>query len=236
MEAMSQAHAALVAQVETLQAALAAERDKHDEEAYNLMSDAVETLQASIDNLKAERERLYAAIRGDGGFEAQVAALRAALTGLAHEMRGMATAAAMAQPDSVLAGVITRWAHTLDAVLAQAQGDATPAVFDFRAHLQRQREFSERTFGPGTRTQGIIDHITKELREIEADETDISEWIDVTILALDGAWRAGYAPEAIIAALVAKQAKNEARAWPDWRTVPEGKAIEHVRGEAQGQP
>lgn len=101
--------------------------------------------------------------------------------------------------------------------------------FDMLAHLQRQREFSERTFGPGARTQGVIAHIRKELLEIEADPTDISEWIDVAILALDGAWRAGYAPQQIIDALVAKQNKNEARHWPDWRTQPSDGPIEHVK-------
>lgn len=102
-------------------------------------------------------------------------------------------------------------------------------VFDMLAHLQRQREWSEKTFGPGTRILGVIDHIRKELREIEADPSDITEWIDVVILALDGAWRAGYQPQQIIDALVTKQAKNEARDWPDWRTMPTDKAIEHDR-------
>ncbi|ONE22474.1 hypothetical protein AQ946_23595 [Burkholderia pseudomallei] len=97
------------------------------------------------------------------------------------------------------------------------------------AHLQRQREFSERTFGPGARAAGICDHIRKELKEIEANPSDLTEWIDVVILALDGAWRAGGSPQQIIDALVAKQAKNESRIWPDWRTVPSDKAIEHVR-------
>lgn len=102
--------------------------------------------------------------------------------------------------------------------------------FKFIEHLQRQRDWSEKTFGPGTRTQGVIDHIRKELREIEADPADVSEWIDVVILALDGAWRAGYQPDQIINALIDKQEKNEGRAWPDWRTQPADKAIEHVRG------
>ena len=101
--------------------------------------------------------------------------------------------------------------------------------FDLLAHLQRQREWSGQTFGPGARTAGVIDHIRKELREIEADPADISEWIDVTILALDGAWRAGYQPQDIIDALVAKQTKNEGRVWPDWRTAPVDQAIEHER-------
>lgn len=105
--------------------------------------------------------------------------------------------------------------------------------FSLFFHLLRQRDWSERTFGPGPRAAGVIDHIRKELREIEADPTDLSEWIDVVILALDGAWRAGGTPEQIIGTLVAKQARNEGRTWPDWRTMPTDKAIEHDRsGEA----
>lgn len=102
--------------------------------------------------------------------------------------------------------------------------------FDFISHLHRQRTWSHHTFGPGDRTEGVIDHIRKELTEIEDDPTDVSEWIDVVILALDGAWRAGYTPEQIVAALVSKQEKNERRKWPDWRTATPGKAIEHERG------
>ncbi|MCP1617004.1 uncharacterized protein DUF550 [Pseudomonas sp. SLBN-26] len=104
-------------------------------------------------------------------------------------------------------------------------------TFDFAAHLQRQREFSERTFGPGSRAKGVVDHIRKELKEIEASPGDLSEWIDVVILALDGAWRSGATPAQIIDALVAKQTRNEARTWPDWRSVPLDKAIEHDRAE-----
>jgi len=104
------------------------------------------------------------------------------------------------------------------------------ARFDFVGHLHRQRDFSERTFGPGERSAGVIDHIEKELRELREAPLDLEEWIDVVILALDGAWRAGHSPEEIVAALVAKQTKNERRTWPDWRTAEPGKSIEHVRG------
>jgi hypothetical protein len=97
------------------------------------------------------------------------------------------------------------------------------------AHIHRQRVWSEATFGPGDRLHGILDHIRKELDEILDDPTDVSEWVDVIILALDGAWRAGHEPQAIIDALKAKQAKNEARAWPDWRDASPDKAIEHIR-------
>ena len=75
----------------------------------------------------------------------------------------------------------------------------------------------------------MLDHIRKELIEVEADPMDVAEWIDVVILALDGAWRHGAEPQQIIDAIRAKQARNEARTWPDWRTLSEDQAIEHDR-------
>jgi len=107
------------------------------------------------------------------------------------------------------------------------QGDGYRGL-DLIDHLDRQREFSERTFGPGHRTNGVIDHIRKELVEIEHNPLDLDEWIDVVILALDGAWRAGHTSQAIVQALIAKQTKNEGRTWPDWRTQSEDRAITHL--------
>src|SRR5436190_8103679 len=95
-------------------------------------------------------------------------------------------------------------------------------------YLQRQKDFSLETFGPGLRTEGIIAHIRKELIEIEQDPLDIFEWVDVLILAFDGAWRAGWEPQQIIDAIIQKQETNEIRHWPDWRTFTDGEAIEHI--------
>lgn len=117
-------------------------------------------------------------------------------------------------------------------MLAHAEALLNPDPWrpvDFEAHLTRQRAWSEKTFGPGARLKGVVDHIRKELLEIEADPLDLGEWVDVIILAFDGAWRAGWEPADIIAAILAKQAKNEARVWPDWRTADPDKAIEHDR-------
>ena len=97
------------------------------------------------------------------------------------------------------------------------------------AHIKRQREWSLKAFGPGRRTKGIIDHIRKELIEIENDPTDVSEWVDVITLALDGAWRAGAEPEMIIRTIKEKYVINVQRSWPDWRTFSESEAIEHDR-------
>lgn len=100
-------------------------------------------------------------------------------------------------------------------------------------YLAHQRRFSDETFGPGARTQGVIDHIRKELVEVEESDGDLTEWADVVILALDGATRAAAAQgrpvEAVLFVVANKQARNEAREWPDWRTCDPQKAIEHVR-------
>lgn len=67
-------------------------------------------------------------------------------------------------------------------------------------YLRRQRAWSQRTFGPGNRTATIVAHIRKELAEIEAKPDDLSEWIDVMILAFEGAMRRGHDPLSIVGA------------------------------------
>lgn len=95
--------------------------------------------------------------------------------------------------------------------------------------LHRQKRFSIRAFGPGYSTARVIDHIRKELIEVEQAPHDLEEWIDLAMLTFDGAWRSGFTAEEIVAAYVAKLEKNERRKWPDWRTADPTKAIEHVR-------
>ena len=120
---------------------------------------------------------------------------------------------------------------------------------DFVEYLARQVAVSRCNFGPNERTLGVIDHIKKELEEIQAENTAAGradEWADVVILALDGLTRTVRA-ELVAAGMVGsandvanravrkivgkQQNKNELRDWPDWRTVPEDKAIEHKRGK-----
>ena len=95
------------------------------------------------------------------------------------------------------------------------------------SYIARQKEWSGRTFGPGRRTVGLCKHIAKELKEIEAEPLDVVEWIDVVILALDGAWRAGHSPEVIVEALQAKQDLNFCRTWPG--PPPEDQPSFHVK-------
>lgn len=103
--------------------------------------------------------------------------------------------------------------------------------FDLEQYLHRQIAWSTKTFGPHDRTKGVLDHIRKELIEIEKAPHDLEEWVDLAILAFDGAWRNGHTPAEICSALSVKLAKNEQRDWPDWRTMSSDVAIEHVRGD-----
>jgi hypothetical protein len=105
--------------------------------------------------------------------------------------------------------------------------------FDLIAHLERQRKWSEETFGPFTADKahipGVIDHLREEIGEVEKEPTDVTEWIDVMILAMDGAMRMGFSPHEIAEALCNKQTKNESRKWPDWRTQDPGKKIKALK-------
>jgi hypothetical protein len=116
---------------------------------------------------------------------------------------------------------------------------------DFKQHLIRQMAFSHATFGPGTRSEGVIDHLEKEIEEVkqalpEGAQVAASEWVDLVILSLDGLTRQlAYCngerrdPDAVAEdacnMIVGKQTRNEARSWPDWRTADHRKAIEHIR-------
>lgn len=118
---------------------------------------------------------------------------------------------------------------------------------DLKQHLIRQMVWSRATFGPGARTEGVLDHISKEIEEVRGSGGSPDEWVDLVILTLDGLTRqiwnesktsvgglysAEYAASAACHMIVEKQSRNELRDWPDWRTAPKDKAIEHVKTSA----
>jgi hypothetical protein len=113
---------------------------------------------------------------------------------------------------------------------------------DLNKHLVKQIKFSKKTFGPASKGmgKGVIEHIREELEEIEdAGFNDLEEWIDVVILALDGAWRcaARANPKASaeeLASMVTtmiefKHKKNAKRTWPPWQEQDPDKAIGHIK-------
>lgn len=98
---------------------------------------------------------------------------------------------------------------------------------DLAEFFDAKAAWSRSTFGKGHRT-GVIAHIRDELKEIEADPRDLTEWIDVVLLAMDGAARsAGADGAAFVAALIAKQQRNTRRSWPSG--MPPDAATHHLK-------
>lgn len=124
-------------------------------------------------------------------------------------------------------------------------------------HIRRHMAWSRATFGPHPRTEGILRHIEKEIEEVRKDAglgyQVLPEATDILILTLDLMWRdterhlraqllqmsdkdfaafaARHIPEMIVAQLQEKQAINEHRTWPDWRSRSESEPIEHDRSK-----
>ena len=98
---------------------------------------------------------------------------------------------------------------------------------DFESFVERHRRWSFDTFGSGRQTLGLTRHIETELAEIRANPEDLSEWIDVIMLALDGYLRHGGAAENLMHDLRAKQDINFARSWP--AATDEDTPAEHDR-------
>lgn len=114
----------------------------------------------------------------------------------------------------------------------QDDGNLAPlVVLNLADYIAKQMVWSQRAFGPGPRVGGITKHIEKELVEVRKDPTDVMEWVDIAILAFDGAWRAGHSVEDICLAFEAKQTKNILREWPDWRQFDQDTPIEHDRSK-----
>jgi hypothetical protein len=100
-------------------------------------------------------------------------------------------------------------------------------MIDFKRYIERQKAWSLRTFGPGYRTGGVTKHIEKEIAEVRAAPGDLDEWIDIAILAIDGAWRCGHSPADICDALERIQMRNFARTYP--MPTSQEEPSEHLR-------
>ena len=104
---------------------------------------------------------------------------------------------------------------------------------NLESFIEKQRDWSIKTFGPISRPgrcDGIIEHIYEELQEIKDNPKDLTEWIDLILLALDGANVNGFTPKQIIKCLEQKQQENIfEREWPDWKFKKPGEHINHVR-------
>ena len=80
--------------------------------------------------------------------------------------------------------------------------------------LNKKMEWSYKTFGTSERHIGVLKHIEKEIQEVYENPSDVTEWIDIIILAFDGACRMGFTPQQVVDAMISKQKQNLKRSWP----------------------
>lgn len=106
---------------------------------------------------------------------------------------------------------------------------------DLVQFLRVFRLWMNNTFGSdeerGAETwRGTLAHAKLEMAEIEASRgKDLEEWVDLIMLSMASAIRAGFSPAEIAKGIQDKHMKNTTRNWPDWRTMDPDQPIEHIR-------
>lgn len=108
--------------------------------------------------------------------------------------------------------------------LARDAGRVAPVGLD--ALAQEKARWSTKTFGEGKRTRGLLEHLRRELAEIEQNPDDLVEWVDVILLAMDGYQRHG--GRTLLEDLRKKHNVNMRRTWPSPES--EDHPAEHDRG------
>ena len=83
--------------------------------------------------------------------------------------------------------------------------------------------FQRRNF-PNQTLAAKLEHLRREVVELQASPTDLSEWADVLILFLGSANKAGLAATELIAIAHEKMAINEKRQWP---STPDAAGVYH---------
>lgn len=121
---------------------------------------------------------------------------------------------------------------------------------DLEDFIARKIAHSRAAFGSKQSFTGVLDHLKKEIAEVEsaiAQDKDFSEiadeFVDCLFLSLEGVWRTIAASPLVnpmytddIASIVAQKIRdklniNEAREWPDYRKLSPDVAREHDREE-----
>ena len=98
----------------------------------------------------------------------------------------------------------------------------------FQMLWDRQAEWSDRVFGKGYRLSGVINHIRKELVEIEESPGSLEEWGDAFGLLCDGARRQGFTADDVLRQWGEKLAINNKR---NWGEPDENGTVEHIRDD-----
>jgi hypothetical protein len=87
-------------------------------------------------------------------------------------------------------------------------------------YIAEHAAWSKRTFGGDVRQAAILSSILAEIDEVRGAPTSdqaLQAWVDIARHALDGAWRSGHTPFAVMQALVTAQTMDVTRRYPPLR-------------------
>jgi len=104
-------------------------------------------------------------------------------------------------------------------------------IIDLGRFIDDKAEWSRRTFGIEYNHRRILNHIRKELVEIEEDPSDPMEWVDVIFLALDGLSRQGLWGAQVVALMQDKHKINLGRTFAPFDPHSDQPG-EHVRDKS----
>lgn len=95
--------------------------------------------------------------------------------------------------------------------------------------------WSQQTFGSDEERdcRGPLEHLKKEIKEVESNPGDVTEWADMFLLYLDGLRRAGIGFPMLVEVAKRKLKYNQAR---QWNKAENGKVSEHVKTQADDKP
>jgi len=97
---------------------------------------------------------------------------------------------------------------------------------DFQELQINIANWSNATFGPGQRTEGMIAHLLKEVQELHEEPNDLEEYADCLMLLIDAAYSVGFDMKKLLKATQKKLEINKKRKWGPQN---QDGSIEHVR-------
>lgn len=88
-------------------------------------------------------------------------------------------------------------------------------------------------FGNTPIPRSCLSHVESQHAWVGSSIDDRKRWLHLVTFAIGAYMDTGGKVQSVLPKMFAKQAKNFARDWPDWRKFKPGQAIEHVRDESE---
>ena len=118
----------------------------------------------------------------------------------------------------------------LDVARDEIEGRYNGGPWDFFKVMENWAKWSDSVWGENRPPNGTVNHLVEEAAELAENPTDIMEYVDVIMLAVDGLRQAGFDFAEFTDAAIKKLAINKAR---EWGPVDENGVSRHVKDSAK---